>query len=204
MVRHELALGAGRGLIRAGACEKAVSLLQTEADAARADGRIRTWLSCSILLAGALWQLGRQPEAVAAFEPAVTTCLFEGIKQPFVEESAWLPEVMPELIDAASVRRTNRLREAYLAELRVELRGKLRGKRAVCGGQGDPTRDGLLSRREHQALGLLIEGLTYGEMAAELGLSVNTVKFHLKNLYGKLGVRNRRAAIHAAAKARLL
>ena len=200
VVRHELALGAGRGLIRAGACEKAVSLMQAEADAARADGRVRTWLSCSILLAGALWQLGRQPEAVAAFEPAVTTCLFEGIKQPFVEESAWLPEVMPELIEAASVRRTNRLREAYLAELRVELRGK----RDACGGRGEAAREGILSRRERQALGLLIEGLTYGEMAAELDLSVNTVKFHLKNLYGKLGVRNRRAAIHAAAKARLL
>ncbi len=53
-------------------------------------------------------------------------------------------------------------------------------------------------------LRLLVEGLTYGEMAAELGLSVNTVKFHLKNLYGKLGVHNRRAAIRAAAKTRLL
>ena len=70
---------------------------------------------------------------------------------------------------------------------------------------GTPTaREGILSPRENQVLGLLVEGLTYGEMAAELGLSVNTVKFHLKNLYGKLGVQNRRAAIHAAAKTRLL
>ena len=196
VVRHELALGAGRGLIRAGAYEEAASLLQAQADAARTDGRVRTWLSCSVLLAAALWQLGRQPQAVAAFEAAVSTCLFEGIKQPFVEESALLPTVVPELIEAASARRTNRLREAYLSELRVEM--------SACR-TGTPTaREGILSPRENQVLGLLVEGLTYGEMAAELGLSVNTVKFHLKNLYGKLGVQNRRAAIHAAAKTRLL
>ena len=196
VVRHELALGAGHGLIRAGAYQQAASLLQTQADAARTDGRVRTWLSCSVLLAAALWQLGRQPQAVAAFEAAVSTCLFEGIKQPFVEESALLPTVMPELIEAASARRTNRLREAYLSELRVEM--------SACRAGTHTAREGILSPRENQVLGLLVEGLTYGEMAAELGLSVNTVKFHLKNLYGKLGVQNRRAAIHAAAKTRLL
>ena len=196
VVRHELALGAGRGLIRAGAYEEAASLLQTQADAARTDGRVRTWLSCSVLLAAALWQIGRQPQAVAAFEAAVSTCLFEGIKQPFVEESALLPTVIPELIEAASARRTNRLREAYLSELRVEM--------SACRAGTPAASEGILSPRENQVLGLLVEGLTYGEMAAELGLSVNTVKFHLKNLYGKLGVQNRRAAIHAAAKTRLL
>ena len=173
-----------------------MSQLQAEAELARADGRVRTWLSCSVLLAGVLWQLGRRPEAVAAFESAVSTCLFEGIKQPFLGESGLLPEVMPELIDAASVRRTNRLREAYLAELRVEM--------AAYGVKAGTAGEGALSGREKQMLGLLVEGLTYREMASELGLSINTVKFHMKNLYGKLGVRNRRAAIHAAAMNRLL
>ena len=196
MVRHELTLAAGRGWIRAGACERATALLRAEADAAHEAGRTRTWLSASILLAGALWRLGRQPEAVGAFESAVSACLFEGIKQPFVEEGAVLPEVMPDLIEEAGARRTNRLRDAYLAELRVEL--SQGGHRRPSAGEG------MLSRREKQVLGLLVEGLTYGEMAAELELSVNTVKFHLKNLYGKLGVQNRRAAIHAAAKTRLL
>ena len=196
VVRHELVMSVGRGLVVAGARERAVSQLQAEAELARADGRVRTWLSCSVLLAGALWQLGRQPEAVAAFESAVSTCLFEGIKQPFLGESGLLPDVMPELIDAASVRRTNRLREAYLAELRVEM--------AAYGVKAGTAGEGALSGREKQMLGLLVEGLTYREMASELGLSINTVKFHMKNLYGKLGVRNRRAAIHAAAMNRLL
>ena len=196
VVRHELALGACRGFIRVGAHERATSVLQTEADEARADGRVRTWLSCSILLAGALWHVGRKPQALAAFESAVSTCLFEGIKQPFVEESVVLPDVMPRLIEAVSARRTNRLREAYLAELSVEM--------AARAARAGTTGEGVLSRREQQVLRLLVEGLTYREMASELELSVNTVKFHMKNLYGKLGVQNRRAAIQAAAMTRLL
>ena len=196
VVRHELALGACRGLIRVGAHERAASVLQTEAEEARADGRVRTWLSCSILLAGALWHVGRKPQALAAFESAVSTCLFEGIKQPFVEESVVLPDVMPRLIEAVSASRTNRLREAYLAELSVEM--------AARAARAGTTGAGVLSRREQQVLRLLVEGLTYREIASELELSVNTVKFHIKNLYGKLGVQNRRTAIQAAAMTRLL
>jgi DNA-binding CsgD family transcriptional regulator len=41
----------------------------------------------------------------------------------------------------------------------------------------------------------LLEGLRNREIADHLKISENTVKFHLKNLYGKLGVTNRSKAI---------
>jgi LuxR family maltose regulon positive regulatory protein len=56
-----------------------------------------------------------------------------------------------------------------------------------------------LSDRELEVLCLLASGLTYREIAQALYLSVNTVKTHLKNVYGKLGVSRRR---EATAKAR--
>ena len=58
-----------------------------------------------------------------------------------------------------------------------------------------------LSERELEVLSLLGEGQTYHEIARALYLSLNTVKSHLKNIYGKLGVHSRR---EAAAKAREL
>jgi ATP/maltotriose-dependent transcriptional regulator MalT len=49
-------------------------------------------------------------------------------------------------------------------------------------------------------LGLLVEGQTYQEIAQALYVSINTVKTHLKNIYGKLGVSNRREATDRAKK----
>lgn len=45
-----------------------------------------------------------------------------------------------------------------------------------------------LGEREREVLRLLAEGLTYGEIAGRLVVSLNTVRFHVKNIYGKLGV----------------
>jgi LuxR family maltose regulon positive regulatory protein len=58
-----------------------------------------------------------------------------------------------------------------------------------------------LSDRELDVLHLLADGLTNQEIAQALCVSVNTVKTHLKNVYGKLGVHSRR---EAAAKAKEL
>lgn len=52
-----------------------------------------------------------------------------------------------------------------------------------------------LSRRETDMLAALARGLTNREMSRELGISPNTVKFHLSNLYDKLSVKNRAQAI---------
>ena len=58
-----------------------------------------------------------------------------------------------------------------------------------------------ISEREIDVLHLLADGLTYQEIAETMFVSVNTVKSHLKSIYGKLDVHNRREAV---AQARLL
>ena len=58
-----------------------------------------------------------------------------------------------------------------------------------------------LSKREIEVLQLIAEGLSNPEIAARLYLSLNTVKVHSRNIYGKLGVHNR---MQAAARARAL
>jgi two-component system nitrate/nitrite response regulator NarP len=52
-----------------------------------------------------------------------------------------------------------------------------------------------LTKRELQLLGELAQGATNAAIATRMGISANTVKFHLKNLYEKLGVQNRAQAI---------
>lgn len=52
-----------------------------------------------------------------------------------------------------------------------------------------------LSKREMDVLKLIFEGRTNTQMAAELFISVNTIKSHLLNLYQKLGATSRTEAI---------
>jgi two-component system nitrate/nitrite response regulator NarP len=60
-----------------------------------------------------------------------------------------------------------------------------------------PSNDALdsLTPRERDLLSYLSDGRTNAQIATELGISLNTVKFHLKNLYEKLSVNNRAQAV---------
>ncbi len=53
----------------------------------------------------------------------------------------------------------------------------------------------LLTKRERELLGALAQGWTNLQIGARFGISGNTVKYHLKNLYDKLGVKNRAMAV---------
>jgi len=55
--------------------------------------------------------------------------------------------------------------------------------------------DGRLTRREHEILALVRTGMSNAEIASALSLARGTVRRHLQNVYAKLGVRNRTAAI---------
>lgn len=57
-----------------------------------------------------------------------------------------------------------------------------------------PADTGLLSSRELEVLEHAARGLTNPEIANKLNLSENTVRFHLKNIFEKLGVANRTEA----------
>ena len=61
-----------------------------------------------------------------------------------------------------------------------------------------------LTGREAQVLRLLASGRTYEQASDALGVSLHTVRSHVKNLYRKLGVRSGRAAVWRALELGLL
>jgi LuxR family maltose regulon positive regulatory protein len=97
------------------------------------------------------------------------------------------------------------LQEAALRGEMVEYVGKIlevlssRGGSSVGSSLVEP-----LSQREMEVLRLLVAGLSNREMAGKLFLSLGTVKTHIHNIYGKLGVRNRAEAIKHARELELL
>jgi DNA-binding NarL/FixJ family response regulator len=57
-----------------------------------------------------------------------------------------------------------------------------------------------LTPRERQVLDLLAEGLPNKTIAARLGISDQTVKFHVASICGKLGAANRTEAVRRAIR----
>jgi DNA-binding NarL/FixJ family response regulator len=77
----------------------------------------------------------------------------------------------------------------------------------VAPDSSDPDEDGVdepLTAREVQVLELLAEGLPNKAIAARLGISDQTVKFHVSSISGKLGARNRTDAVRRAARRGLI
>ena len=111
----------------------------------------------------------------------------------------------PELIEAALRRGAS----AYIAKsvdpvdlpstLRQAIEGNVFSATAFAGAveQGGAKAAGL-TERETSILRALARGLSNDEIAKELWVTQQTVKFHLTNIYRKLGVKNRTEATRLA------
>ena len=101
------------------------------------------------------------------------------------------PQLVDQLIsDAAHYPNTDNVRSLIAAGINAR-------KRTVAG----PNRGHLpdpLTEAELRVLEALPQLLTYADMAAQLHLSLNTVKTHLRRIYMKLGVSSRTAAVKRA------
>jgi LuxR family maltose regulon positive regulatory protein len=142
-------------------------------------------------------------EAFAFLTEALTGAEPEGYVRTFVDAG----EPMAELLRQAAARG---ITPGYVSRLLAAFEGETEGERPMT--EVPPpsfaTRPSLLveplSDRELEVLHLLSDGQTNQEIARTLCVSINTVKSHLKNIYGKLGVRSRRQATAKAKDLGLL
>jgi len=88
--------------------------------------------------------------------------------------------------------------EATLAAIRQVAHGHLAfpqaARRWLTPTQRSATSSDALTDREEEVLALVANGSSNAQIAERLSLSESTVKFHLRNLYSKLGVTNRTEA----------
>ena len=77
-------------------------------------------------------------------------------------------------------------------------------KVAVIEDQRAERADYKLTPHETRLLKLLVEGHNYKTAAAEVGVSVTTVAFHMRNIYEKLQVHSKSEAVAKALRNRLV
>ncbi len=100
---------------------------------------------------------------------------------------------------AQDLRRARDLTEQMGASLRREEIDSLATRAGLHLGQEPADRgDGLLTPREREVLGLLVEGSTNRQIAERLFISEKTASVHVSNIMAKLGVPNRGQAVVAA------
>lgn len=170
-----------------GAIGEALGLLERLKEAAVKGGRIASVIEIDVLTAIASQARGDMPKAVGALREAVDLAEPERHSRMFTEEGGALRE----LLKLASKSNASSFLMTLLAD----------GRRAPS---VHPDLIEPLSERELDVLRLLRSDLSGPEVALQLSVSLNTLRTHTKNIFEKLGVNSRRAAVRRADEMNLL
>jgi LuxR family maltose regulon positive regulatory protein len=151
-------------------------------------------------LSALVWRaLRRTPEALAALDRVLALAEPRDFVRTFLDLGAPLAELLQHYErQHRSSSYVKRLLAAYARELDPAGRHDLAAQYVRLHGITP------LTQRELELLDLVAQRLTYREIAERLVISPNTVKKHVSNVYGKLGVSNRRQAIAKAQEVGLL
>ena len=182
------------------ALRAAYELLERLRVAAEAGGRTGTLIEILALQALAHHAEHRRPDvsgALAPLERALTLAEPEGYVRVFVGEGA----AMATLLEALT-----RRHPSWPYPRRLLDASRPGGATASATGAGpvDPALVDPLSARELDVLRLLGSDLDGPAIARELVVSLNTLRTHTRNIYAKLGVNSRRAAVSRAGELGLL
>ena len=166
---------------------EATRLLDRLLRAAEEGARTGSVLEILVLQALARQARGDIPAALAALQRALTLAEPEGYVRIFVEEGP----PMASLLRAAA---KQGIAPSYVRRLLAAV-SNTEDSTPVSQALIEP-----LSERELDVLRLLGTDLGGPDIARELVVSLNTVRTHTKNIYAKLAVTNRRAAVRRAAE----
>ncbi|MGD0938059.1 MAG: LuxR C-terminal-related transcriptional regulator, partial [Streptosporangiaceae bacterium] len=161
-------------------------------------------------------ETGDQARSQGLLERAVRLAESEQLRLPFVIERAWMQGALqrnpdlalafrhlmqpPAMIRGASTRSRTITRSGTIPP------GKPASTppRQVTAAQSTPLIVEKLSEREREVLEHASQMLGTAEIAAEMFVSVNTVKSHLKSIFRKLGAASRNEAVRRARQLQLI
>jgi len=183
LVAIAASLGRARLKLVQGHAPAALSELEELKSWGNQHGSGRLLIEVNILLASALYRLGRSAQAQTSFDEAIGAAMFQGALRVFVDCRRFAEPLLRSAIRTTS--RVDRFRDQFLKEL----------SRAVAADQQRSEGSGPLNAAEITVLTYLCQGYSNKEIARLIGMSPDTVKYRLKSLFKKLGVAKRRDAV---------
>jgi len=172
--------------------DEGLALLDRISEVSDEIGKKYTTLEAMILQAKALFIREDTEKAMERLEQALTLGEAEEYIQIFVDEGLPIARLLYETLSRG-------IAPEYVQRLLAEFPVEQPEQAARIQMQ---THDSEwiepLTDREIEVLRLVAEGLSRQEIAAQLVLSLNTVKTHARNIYGKLGVNNQMQAVGKA------
>lgn len=185
--------------------DTALKRISKELTSAQKQGRVRRQIKLYILEALAHSQNGIENVAHRSLRRALQLAVPGNFQRIFLEEGDQVVKLLKNDYEAytsgaaqadASADTTHEFVEELLRAAGVEL----------SHGEGDTQSNPIeaLTDRESEIILLLGNGLSNKEIARNVFVSENTVKYHLKNIYSKLRVSSRLQAINAARQIGLI
>jgi len=155
--------------------------------------RLRLLPLKSLILA----RMGEQEQAIQMLEQALSIAEPEGYKHSFIQYGEALVPLLRVLVEKGQ-------HQKFILELLTSIEGQmsvmplnLPDPMAKASLPGEALIESL-SDRELEVLQWIAHGCTNREIAQELVLSLHTIKSHARNIYSKLGVKNRTEAVSRA------
>lgn len=186
-----------RVYLSSGEMVKVFAIYEHMCTPARDGGRLARVIELSLVCALALQAVGREREAFEMFQDCLDLAEPGGYLRLFLEAG----ESVRSLLEQAAARGH---KAGYVAGLLSALGrppADIREAAAVVRPQALVEQ---LTIRELEVLRMICEGCSNQQIAGALGVSVNTIKKHTSNIYGKLGVRNRAQAVIRAREIELI
>jgi len=191
-----------RVLLASGDTESALALLSDVYEAVASAGRPHATILARVELAAALRTAGNYEEGLRALVPALAASERSGLLRAIVDGGPIVTRMVAELSELI---RLNRWPEGlapvsndYLTRILTESRQTTGPTPPGEGGGRLPEEP--LTAREVDIVRLLDRGLSNKEIARQIGVTVNTVKWYLKGVYTKLGVTRRQESVNAARR----
>jgi LuxR family maltose regulon positive regulatory protein len=176
---------------------EALGLLHRLLQAAEAGGRMGSAIEILVLQALAHEAQGNIPSALAPLERALTLAEPEGYVRVFVDEGSLMARLVSEAAAHGMMPNyTGRLLTVFEA---AEHKSADESHPPLAQSLAEP-----LSKRELDVLQLIAQGLSNSEISERLFLARDTVKGHIKKIFGKLEVQRRTEAVARAREVGLL